>query len=82
MSEVSRLYGGPGRLVAAIESALDVAGLDRATLRPSDLAPVDEFHIRGRAATLEIIEALGVTTDSHVLDLAADWADRHAQSPK
>jgi ubiquinone/menaquinone biosynthesis C-methylase UbiE len=71
VSQVSRFYTGPGGLVAAIRSALDAAGLDRATLRPADLAPVDEFHIRGRAATLEIIEALSLTPDSHVLDLGS-----------
>ena len=71
MSEVSKFYSGTGGLVAAIRSALDAAGLDRATLRPADLAPVDEFHIRGRAATLEIVEALGLTADSSVLDLGS-----------
>jgi SAM-dependent methyltransferase len=71
MNEVARFYSGPGGLLAAISSALDAAGLDRAALRPADLAPVDEFHIRGRAATLEIIEALGITADSHVLDLGS-----------
>jgi SAM-dependent methyltransferase len=71
MDQVSRFYSGPGGLVAAISSALDAAGLDRASLRPADLAPVDEFHIRGRAATLEIIEALSLTPDSHVLDLGS-----------
>ena len=71
MNQVSTFYSGPGELVTAISSALDAAGLDRAALRPADLAPVDEFHIRGRAATLEIIEALGVTADSHVLDLGS-----------
>lgn len=71
MNRVSRFYSGPGGLVAAIASALDAAGLDRATLRPADLAPVDEFHIRGRAASLEIIEALGLTAESHVLDLGS-----------
>jgi ubiquinone/menaquinone biosynthesis C-methylase UbiE len=45
--------------------------MDRANLRPADLAPVDEFHIRGRAASLEIVEALGLTADSHVLDLGS-----------
>ena len=40
-------------------------------MRPADLAAVDEFHIRGRRATLEIIEALGLTADSHVLDLGS-----------
>ena len=58
MDHVSAFYSGPGKLVAAIDSALDAAGVDRARLRPMDLAPVDEFHIRGRAATMEIIEAL------------------------
>ena len=71
MTDVAAFYAGPGGLVAAISSALDAAGVDRASLRPADLAPVDEFHIRGRAATLEIVDALGVTADSHVLDLGS-----------
>lgn len=71
MNEVSRFYSGSGGLVAAIGSALDAAGLDRAALQPADLAPVDEFHIRGRTATMEIVEALGLTADSHVLDLGS-----------
>jgi ubiquinone/menaquinone biosynthesis C-methylase UbiE len=71
MNQVSRFYSGSGGLVAAIGSALDTAGLDRANLRPVDLAPVDEFHIRGRAASLEIIDALNLTADSHVLDLGS-----------
>jgi ubiquinone/menaquinone biosynthesis C-methylase UbiE len=71
MNQVSRFYSGAGGLLEAIGTALDAAGLDRATLRPADLAPVDEFHIRGRAASLEIIEALGVTAGCHVLDLGS-----------
>lgn len=71
MDEVARFYSGPGDLVAAIGSALDAAGADRAALRPADLAPVDEFHIRGRAASLEILEALELSADSHVLDLGS-----------
>jgi len=71
MTEVSRFYSGSGGLVTAISSALLAAGLDRAALRPIDLAPVDEFHIRGRGATLEIVDALGLTVDSHVLDLGS-----------
>src|SRR5512137_252794 len=71
MKKVAKFYGGPGGLVAAIRSALDAAGLNRATLTPSNLAPVDEFHIRGRAASLEIVDALHLTADSHVLDLGS-----------
>lgn len=57
--------------MAAIANALDAAGLDRDGLSTADLAPVDEFHIRGRAATLEIIRALRLTADSHMLDLGS-----------
>lgn len=71
MAQVSRFYGGSGGLVAAISSALDATGLDRANLSPAALAPVDEFHIRGRTATLEILGALGLTDESHVLDLGS-----------
>ena len=71
MSEVSAFYSGPGELVAAIAAAFDAAGLSRDNLRPADLAPVDEFHIRGRAASLEIIDALAISDASHVLDLGS-----------
>lgn len=71
MNQISTFYTGPGGLVSAISSALDASGIDRATLRPADLAPVDEFHIRGRAASLEIIEALDVTAGSEVVDLGS-----------
>lgn len=71
MNEVSAFYTGPGELLAAISSALDAAGVDRSALRPAGLGAVDEFHIRGRRATLEIIEALGLTADSQVLDLGS-----------
>ena len=71
MDQVSRFYSGPGGLVAAIGAALDSSDLDRTAVRPADLAPVDEFHIRGRAASLEIIEALDPDADFHVLDLGS-----------
>lgn len=71
MNEVSAFYTGPGRLLAAISSALAEAGVDRTSLRAADLAAVDEFHIRGRAATLEIMAALALDTGSHVLDLGS-----------
>ena len=71
VDEVSRFYTGSGGLVDAIGAALDRAGVDRAALRAADLAPVDEFHIRGRAASLEIAEALAVGADAHVVDLGS-----------
>jgi ubiquinone/menaquinone biosynthesis C-methylase UbiE len=71
MDQVSRFYSGSGELLAAIGSALDAAGVDRSRLRPEDLAPVDEFHIRGRGASLEMVEALELGPDSRVLDLGS-----------
>lgn len=71
MDEVTRFYGGDGGLVAALREALDDARSGDTPLRTVDLAPVDEFHIRGRSATMEIAEALRLTPDSHVLDLGS-----------
>lgn len=71
MTDVSEFYAGQGGLLAAISSALDRAGVNRAALRAADLAPVDEFHIRGRKATLEVADALALGAGSHVLDLGS-----------
>jgi|GEM_PF-4444054 len=40
-----------------ILAALEQAGKDLNKLTPEDLAPIDEFHIRGREATLELARA-------------------------
>jgi hypothetical protein len=41
-------------LGSVILAALEKAGKDVNRLTLEDLAPVDEFHIRGRAATIEL----------------------------
>ena len=71
MEDIIKFYGGSGGLVDAIASALDGAGVDRSRLGTGDLAPVDEFHIRGRVASLEISAALDVGSDDHVVDLGS-----------
>jgi len=71
VGDVARFYAGPGQLVGAVAAAFERAGLDPRQLRPVDLAPVDEFHIRGRAATLEIAEALHIGAGSRVIDLGS-----------
>lgn len=71
MSDVVAHYSGPGNLVAALQDALTVAGIDLDGISTATLAPVDEFHIRGRAATLEIGDALAVSPDSRVLDIGS-----------
>jgi len=54
-----------------ILAALEKAGKDIAHLTPEDLAPVDEFHIRGRTATLELARAAGVDAAKRVLDVGS-----------
>jgi ubiquinone/menaquinone biosynthesis C-methylase UbiE len=71
MGEVAEFYGGRDDLVGAIRAALVAAGADLDALRPADLSSVDEFHIRGRAASLEIAEALGVGKGDRVVDLGS-----------
>jgi len=56
-------------LGAAILRALSEDGKDLARLTMADLAPVDEFHIRGREATLELARIAGVAPGLHVLDV-------------
>jgi ubiquinone/menaquinone biosynthesis C-methylase UbiE len=71
MSDVVSHYSGFGDLVTAIREALTNAGVDVDGISTLALAPVDEFHIRGRAATLEIAEALAIRDESIVLDLGS-----------
>jgi ubiquinone/menaquinone biosynthesis C-methylase UbiE len=40
-------------------------------LTTADLATVDEFHIRGRKATLELAAPMNLNSDSHVLDIGS-----------
>ncbi|WP_320151154.1 methyltransferase domain-containing protein [uncultured Tolumonas sp.] len=56
---------------SVILAALEKVGKDLDHLTPEDLAPVDEFHIRGRAATLELARAAGLDANKHVLDVGS-----------
>lgn len=58
-------------IAAAILAALQAAGKDLARLTPDDLAPLDEFHTRGRSATKGLAELLGLTGGERVLDVGA-----------
>jgi SAM-dependent methyltransferase len=49
--------------------ALTASGVDLARLTPSDLAPVDEFHIGGRPATMEFADQLAVMPGMRLLDI-------------
>ncbi len=63
-------YARPA-LGTLILAALEKAGKHIDHLTPEDLAPIDAFHIRGRAATLELAEAAGIDKTMHVLDVGS-----------
>ena len=58
-------------LGSVILAALEKAGKDVNRLTPEDLAPIDEFHIRGRTATLELAQAASVDSTKRVLDVGS-----------
>jgi len=62
---------GSDQLGSRIFAAMAEAGLGLKNLRPVDLAPVDEFHMGGRAATVEIISRAGISADDRVLDIGS-----------
>ncbi len=68
MHEIERHYAH-GALESAILEALEEAGKDTDRLTLDDLAPVDEFHVRGREATQELAAAIGLAEGMRVLDV-------------
>jgi len=58
-----------GDLVTAIRDGLARLGKSESTVTAEDLAPVDEFHIGGRAATEELVRQLALTASDRVLDI-------------
>ena len=65
---VDKHYGFGG-IMEKIEAALDLAGKDVGSLEVDDLAPIDEFHTRGRESTLEVAELANVQASDFVLDV-------------
>lgn len=65
-------YGGvPGQLLERIENALRQDGKDLDRLAIDDLMGVDEFHIRGREATTEMVELAAIQAEERVLDVGS-----------
>jgi MPBQ/MSBQ methyltransferase len=60
---------GRGRILDSILGALRGMGKDTAKLAPVDLAPVDEFHIRGREATIELANRAALRPGLRMLDV-------------
>jgi SAM-dependent methyltransferase len=52
-------------------AALAAAGLADKKLTPADLAPLDQFHTRGMAATIELGDALAIKPGATVIDIGS-----------
>jgi ubiquinone/menaquinone biosynthesis C-methylase UbiE len=65
---VERHYARRG-LLDAIRERLKASGKDPDRLAPADLAAIDEFHIRGRKATLELAAAVQPKATDRVIDI-------------
>jgi sarcosine/dimethylglycine N-methyltransferase len=60
---------GRGDLGRTILAALRAAGKDPDTLTVEDLGPIDQLHVRGTEATLELARLTGLTPAMKVLDV-------------
>src|ERR1700730_10907737 len=58
-------------LTERLKTALTAFGPDEQRLTPQQLATLDQFHTRGRAATVELAKLAGITTDMSVLDVGS-----------
>lgn len=58
-------------LVERILDALAAAGTDTTDLKVEDLAPIDQMHLRGIAATRELAKRAGIKNGDHVLDIGS-----------
>ncbi len=64
-------YYSQGELGRKILTALMTLGADPSRLDPDQLAPVDEFHIGGRGATVELLDQLNLRPALRVLDVGS-----------
>lgn len=69
--DVARHYSTEDQLSAVIAATLRRAGKDIDQLTTADLASVDEFHIGGRKATLDVAAEMVLSSSSRVLDLGS-----------
>ncbi len=58
-------------LLGRVRQAADAVAPEPALLTVEQLAPIDQFHTRGLAATVELAEAAGIGPDAVVLDLGS-----------
>ncbi len=58
-------------LLERLKNALVTAGLGERTLAPGDLAALDQFHLRGLKATIELAEALKLKPGMTIVDIGS-----------
>ena len=73
-TSISNHYASAGNLAGLIADRLQAAGKDLDNLNSTDLASIDEFHIRGREATLELIDWMRPKRGQQVLDIGSGLA--------
>jgi SAM-dependent methyltransferase len=69
-TDVAEHYG-TGSLLERVKAALERAGLGEGPIAWSDLAGLDQFHVRGLAATQELAQALDITPGARLLDIGS-----------
>lgn len=62
-------YYTMGDIMSSILHSLESAGKRTTELKPADLAPVDQFHIRGKNSTIELAALLQFSPGLRVLDV-------------
>ena len=67
-SDVAQHYADEG-LLDRILAGLEATGANLDDLQPHELAPVEEFHIGGRKATVHAVDQMSLNKDHHVLDV-------------
>ncbi len=70
-NDVEQHYGRTGTLAERIATELRQAGVNSAALTQQDLEAVDEFHIRGRKASLELAARMEIGPGARVLDVGS-----------
>ena len=62
-------HWGRGDVYGLIVSALNKLSMPLEGLTVADLAPVDHFHARGLAATVDLADQLPIKTGQHIVDI-------------
>lgn len=62
-------HWGTGDVYGRILTAMQAAGLSPDSVTVEQLAPVDHFHARGLAATIDLADALPVRAGDHLVDI-------------